>query len=119
MNALETKIAELAAWRTSTVKITTRTENGCMMKIISSGETRSVLHPEASGLGVYGYPGEMAREPEMEAAWAKVQEAVQSLHDAREAIIRRKALELANVVHGEQLNGIRALVDQIQEGAGS
>lgn len=116
MNAVDTKIAELAAWKTSTVKINTRTENG-RMKIISSGETRPVLHPEGSGLGVYEYPGDLAQEPEMKAAWTKVQEAVQGLHDAREAIIQRKAVELANLIHGEQLNGIRALVDQIQGGA--
>lgn len=60
---------------------------------------------------------DMEREPEFQAAWTKVQEAVQGLHDAREAIIQRKALELANLIHGEQLNGIRALVDQIQGGA--
>ena len=54
----------------------------------------------------------------MKEAWNKVQEAVQDLHTAREAIILRKAKELADVAHGEQLNGIRALVDQIQGGAG-
>lgn len=118
MNVLETKIAELVAWKTSSVRIRC-TADHCG-QIVAGGTTVTALHsPSTSSLGVYIRPGEMDQEHEFQAAWAKVQEAVQSLHDAREAIIRRKALELANVVHGEQLNGIRALVDQIQEGAGS
>ena len=119
MNALETKIAELVAWKAASVRLRCTDHYGQIAAEVG-GTTATVLHaPGTSSLGVYMRPGEMDAEPEFQAAWAKVQEAVQGLHDAREAIIRRKALELANVVHGEQLNGIRALVDQIQEGAGS
>ena len=119
MNALETKIAELVAWRTSSVRLEC-IRTACRDAVSTGTGGSIVLHtPGLSSLGVYGHPEDMDAEPEFQAAWAKVQEAVQGLHDAREAIIRRKALELANVVHGEQLNGIRALVDQIQGGAGS
>ena len=118
MNALEIRISDLAAWRASHVSLCKDFGGSRYKRLEFGGDTKPVLNcPSIPGK----HPDQldMEREPEFQAAWAKVQEAVQGLHDAREAIIRRKALELANVVHGEQLNGIRALVDQIQEGAGS
>lgn len=118
MNALETRIAELTAWRASEVRIYAQSESGAP-RIVLGAHKGPILAPESTSMGVYTYSGDMAQEPEFQAAWLKLQDAVQGIRDAREAIIRRKALELAAVVHGEQLNGIRALVDQIQEGAGS
>ena len=78
-----------------------------------------IKFPELVKASDYEIERVAVQEPEFQEAWTKVQEAVQGLHAAREAIIQRKALELANLIHGDKLNGIRALVDQIQEGAGS
>ena len=115
MSALETKIGELAAWRVSDVQLSTAM--GTHRPSLHLGGNMTPVVNIRGGAGVYTYPGEMEKEPEFQAAWAKVQEAVQGLHAAREAIIQRKALELANLIHGDKLNGIRALVDQIQGGA--
>lgn len=117
MNAVDTKISELAVWKASSVSLEC-TEHFNQPAATVRGTTAVVLHSSGRTLVPNYCPeGAMEQEPEFQAAWAKVQEAVQGLHDAREAIIQRKAVELANLIHGEQLNGIRALVDQIQGGA--
>lgn len=117
MNALETKIAELTVWKVSEVHLSVAM--GTHRPSLYLGGTMAPVVDRRGASGSYAHPGEMEKEPEFQEAWAKVQEAVQGLHTAREAIIQRKALELANLVHGDKLNGIRALVDQIQGGAES
>ena len=122
MNALETKIGELAAWEHSCIPLEVQLGMS-RPSVCFHGHTASILkaHPHvgAEGVGAYQLSGEMEKEHEFQEAWTRVQEAVQGLHAAREAIIQRKALELANLIHGDRLNGIRALVDQIQGGAES
>lgn len=120
MNEAATRaMNELVAWKASSVRLyCVETSNRYGVSTGTGGSI--VLHTSGlSSLGVYSHPEDMDSEPEFQAAWAKVQEAVQGLHDAREAIIQRKAVELANLIHGDKLNGIRALVDQIQGGAES
>lgn len=115
--ATKKAMAQLVVWYASSIKLTCCTHAGHPAAEIR-GTTSTILHaPGAESVGIYAQ--DMEQEPEFKVAWSKVCEAVQGLHDAREAIIERKTQELATVVHGEQLNGIRALVDQIQGGAES
>ena len=91
-----------------------------MGRIEFRGTTASVLRiPEMVQSPVRDIEIAAAAEPELREAVHNLHTAIQGLHAAREAIIQRKALELANLVHGDKLNGIRALVDQIQGGAES
>lgn len=117
MNEAATRaMNELVAWKAASVRLECAEHLGRPAATCGSGTSVALHHTGLPILDVYRREGDMEQEPEFQAAWAKVQEAVQGLHDAREAIIQRKAVELANLIHGEQLNGIRALVDQIQGG---
>ena len=121
MSALETKIGELAAWRTSLVLVHPAEPAGTGMgRIEFRGTTAPVLKiPEMARASEYNIEILAAREPELREAVHNLHAAIQGIHTARELIIQRKALELANLIHGDRLNGIRAIVDQIQGGAES
>lgn len=117
MNEAATKtMNELVAWKAASVRLECTEHLGRPAATCGAGTSVALHHTGLQVLGVYRQEGDMEKEPEFQAAWSRVQEAVQGLHDAREAIIQRKALELANLIHGDKLNGIRALVDQIQGG---
>lgn len=113
-------IEDLTAWRTCSIQIKGADNN-------ASGNPRINLAGTVSGLVTApAIPGGLnhdiacrfAGEPEYKAACEALSRAIDGLHAAREAIIERKARELASLVHGDQLSGIQKLVSEIQ-GAGA
>ena len=117
---LSQAIEDLTAWQMSHIQVHT-------MECNVSGQPRITFQGAAGALvkgaeipGGFNYEiaQRFAVEPEYKEAAEALSKAIEGLHAAREAIIARKARELAALVHGDQIAGIQKLVSEIQGAEG-
>lgn len=117
---LSQAVEDLVHWRTSSVSIHKAPKSGTGHPMLEAFGTTAPLvkFPEMAKASDHELQIRSAVEPEFHEAVEAVEKAIDGLHAAREAIIERKARELAALVHGDQIAGIQESLNQIR-GAGA
>lgn len=109
-------IEELTVWRSSWVRLHTdehTTGTGIYRATLGSLTEPLVKFPELTKASDHDLQIQAASEPELKEACAALYTAIENLHKAREAVIERKARELASLIYQDEISTIQKAVQAI------